>query len=217
MKTKVLYVAATRYKWYEEFTERFLSTYSLYPSGLQHDLVVIVNGDTINDDIKKKFTSRVQCEFFQGDNVGCDIGAYIKYSNICYNADSIVCCGTPTYFEEQSRGWLYKLSQAWEKYGPNCYGTNPNVRPSLRSACMCMPPYFLRSYPHKVEARNQRRDFEDGPESIAWWTAILKHKTYLVTCSDVYELPIVNGHYWNGDTSDIIMVDNNPHRHEYGE
>jgi len=211
MTFKILYIAAVPLAGFVEYADRFVSGYLKYPPGYDHKLVVIVNGAEIDDRIRFIF-SPTGCEFYQGDNIGFDTGSYISYAKEFQDADAFVCCGTQINFTRS--GWLKRYSEAWDAYGPNYYGALPNVRPAIRTLGFCIPPSFLRSYPNPVITRQERRNFEDMHMNMMWYAMHIGHKTYLVTWSGIYEIPVQNDHYWNGDNNDLLFNDIRFYRHD---
>jgi hypothetical protein len=94
--------------WFVSF-ERFLNSYRLNPSGVQHSLYVIFKGFENNADLERaKFLfSRVpHKQVFTGDE-NLDIGAYIEWANMI---EEDLICVFNTASEILSPDWLLKLS-----------------------------------------------------------------------------------------------------------
>lgn len=207
---QVVYICAVGYNRsgnHIDHCRRFIDTYKQYPAGISHDLVVIVNGAKIDKDITSMFSS-VNCTLYQGDNVGWDIGGYIKYAQDCpRHIEALVCFGSMIKLKKAN--WLKRIHDVISKYGPGCYGLLSNSRSGwMRSRAFVIQPFILRTYPIKVASRHSRREFEDGMRSILWWSKVLKCKSYLITWSRVFETnqnDPVNG-WWNGNHKEILVI-----------
>jgi hypothetical protein len=126
------------------------------------------------------------------DDTGWDIGAYIKMAQLLDSVSPgqpMFCCGGSTSFRQA--GWLKRLVEVWEKYGPGIYGTQSSYqfRPHLNTnGFMCLPRHLL-SYPRVVADKGERYNFEHGLG--AWWEQIFNAGEHvkLVTWDGEYDWP----------------------------
>ena len=211
----MVYVYCPSYPNMDAFCSRFVNTYKKFPPEYTHRLCIVVNGSPVTDHIKSRFDG-IKCEYALHNNVGWDIGAYIKISeDPAWLADAIFCCGSTTHFKKA--GWLNRICSVWNDLGPNLYGSHGSheIRPHIRTAAgFLVPPFFLASYPNKPTQdtvnKHERYNFEHGECSLTWYASVLKHKSLVVTWDGVYEMPdwpaIYNG-YRHGDQSNCLCYD----------
>lgn len=152
---------------------RFVGTYVKHPPGYEHRTVVVCNGGPRTAETDALFAPIPGCEFLQHDNSGQDIGAYQKAAREV-PCDLMVFFGSSTYFRKP--GWLVRMVDSFEKYGPTLYGAtgnrgdmNSNVYPHIRTTAFWMPPALLNNYPNRITRNDQRYPFEHGTICLTSW------------------------------------------------
>lgn len=163
-----------------ELAIRFITTYREHPAGMEHELVVVCNGNHHYEPLvwrgdrvwsaKDLFYFIPNTCFFYHDNTGHDIGAYQHVARHI-DADIMVCLGQSVYFHRD--GWLKRWSAGWESYGPGMYGVFSSHETSqhLNTSAFAVPPrFFKRYYPETVSSHDQRYAFENSKG--AFWKRV---------------------------------------------
>lgn len=164
---------------YEAKAKRFIASYKSKPAGIRHSLVVVTNGGPASDHTKRLFED-LSPTFFQHDNSGWDIGAYISVSKHL-KCDMMLCIGADTHFSKA--GWLKHFAEVWVKHGPGMYGSASSfeIRPHLNTSGFAISPKMLSSYPNRVVDRRSRYEFEWGKGAM--WRRVRKagQKVLMIT------------------------------------
>lgn len=209
MKIALCYICVTNGPITADYAARFAATYQEYPPEVEHDTFVICNGGPLK-------TS--ETVIFSGLNVkmaprlndpGWDVSAYIDMARgPCAGYDAMLCCGESVYFH--APGWLRRLVEAWQKYGPGMYGpfSSNAVRTHLNTTAFFTHPRLLTEYPIKVNCRPERMNFEHGP--MAFWRRIAQRgmPVKLVTWDGEWEpraWRVPKNILWRGDQSNCLM------------
>ena len=148
------------------YATRFASTHDAFDGGYPHRVVPICNGGPPPLTVNFIF-EHLKPYFFQRSNDGWDIGGYREAAyGPCADADIMVCFGQSVHFHRP--GWLEKIVQAWETFGPGMYGflSSNLVRPHIQTTAFATSPKFLREYPNKVLTKADRYQFEHGSRSF---------------------------------------------------
>lgn len=186
--------------------QRFCETLKRFPSGCNHELIVICNGGVPSKFLMKLFEG-LNARFFTRSNDGWDIGGYIDLAKQC-KSDLMMCLGESVHFHRE--GWLARIEDAWCAYGPGMYGCYSSylVRPHLNTTAFAIGTHFLRDYPFKVMNRHDRYSFEHGESSM--WRQVVKvgYQAALVTWDGVYgqnEWRTPENILWKGDQSNCLV------------
>lgn len=172
---------------YIPMAKRFVSTYLTHPPGkTEHELYVAVNGSSELGGMCQEFYQPLKPKFFQHNNYGKDIGAYMAAADII-PCDLMVCMGTPVHFHRQ--GWLDRMVEAYLTHGPAMYGCwgFHSPTPHLRTTVFWIPPDLLLAYPHRV-SDGMRYSFEHSPSSITLWSQQQGFEPRQVTWNHEYEM-----------------------------
>jgi len=169
----------------DEFAARFVGTYLQFPPGVEHETVIVCNGGPLKLGTQLLF-SPIPCTFFPRSNNGWDIGGYIEAAKK-FECDMLVCLGESVYFHRE--GWLKKLADAWQRYGPGMYGpfASYNVRAHLQTTAFCCAPKHLQDYSQPVRTKRDRYQFEHGEYALWRRLALNRTPTNLVTWDGVWE------------------------------
>lgn len=219
MKPLLVYICAVHYRNSMEYFRRFVESYINNPPGAEHYTVIVANGGPFKKEHYNLFDRMGECTYHYGDNIGYDLGAYISISrDIKYPSNTMFCCGTSLYFKKP--GWLKRLLDVWDEYGPSIYGTlsTHQIRPHIRTTGFLVPKFMLFTYPHPTITLAQRYNFEHGEESICWWARILKHRPLVVSWMGVHDwqewenIPLG---YRKGNQSNCLCYDSHSDRSGY--
>lgn len=144
---------------------------------------------------------------------GADIGAHQQAAFQC-DDEVMVCLSTRVHFHRA--GWLKRLMDCWDEFGPGLYGTAATREPGrlcLRTHCYMMGSYDFQRYPHVINSRPRGHFFEWGyrnPDgSLTDWYQSLGGMTRVVywdSCSDVEWLAQDNI-FRRGDQSNLLVWD----------
>lgn len=185
------------------------------------DLIVACNGGPLPTETKMLFAG-INAHFWPRVNSEArDIGAYIELArNISSKYEMMLCLGESIHFHRE--GWLMRLVEAWQLYGPGMYGPFAThvVRAHLQTTAFFIQPNLLREYPLQVTDRKSRYEFEHGDRALWRRLHAKKIPVKLVTWSGIWSpgqwrLP-KNG-LWSGDQSDLIMLSNHTQRWDEGD
>lgn len=212
MKIAICYIAVANGPLTADYCSRFVQSYQANPAGAPHYLFVVCNGGPLPLSHGLIFAPIKPLFYPRKNDGGWDISAYIEMAHgACRDADMIVCLGESVYFHRP--GWLRRLVEAWEKYGPGmygCFGTNV-IRAHLQTTMFCCPPILLQAYPEKVATRHARYEFEHGERSL-WRRAAEKgFPVRLVTWDGEWQprhFRMPQDILWRGDQSNLLMFCN---------
>lgn len=164
------------------FVESFLENLPGYPC----NMIVVVNGGSITQQVRLLFERIRGCQFLQHDDSGWDVGGYLALARARADLQLMFCCGGHATFSRP--GWLKKIMAAWTEYGHGMYGTNASyeVRPHLNTSGFLIGRDELVKYPHPVTDKHSRYEFEWGKG--AFWRRVRRNgqRTMLVTWDGVW-------------------------------
>lgn len=186
MKVDVAYTCVTEGSGSLLYATRFVSTYHAYDPCYKNRLVPIFNGGPPPLVLTLPFESFPH-QFFVRSNEGWDIGGYIEAAHgPCADCDIMACFGESVHFHRH--GWLEKITQAWEEFGPGMYGflSSNLVRPHLQTTAFATSPKLLREFPRKIVDKKDRYGFEHGRWSFMNWVELKGLPIRLVTFDGVY-------------------------------
>lgn len=190
------------------YATRFVSTYHTFESGVEHDLFYMCNGGAL-DNACKAALSGLGGQFIERDNTGWDIGGYIFGAyGACKDYDMMFCLGESVYFHRPR--WLVRLADSWQQGGVGIYGPLASyvVRPHLLTTAFATSPDLLRRYPHHVETKEQRYEFEHGKRSFWGWVNFLGKAAKLVTwdgCWGSMQWRVPDNILWRGTQSNCLV------------
>lgn len=166
---------------------RFVATYHEYPPQIPHETIVVCNGTAPTHHTRVLFGSLPHVRFMDHDDSGWDVGAFIAASHQT-EAEMMFCCGGPCYFKRA--GWLKRIAEAWERYGPGMYGTlaSYEIRPHFCTSGFAVAPDMLRNHP-KVSTKEERYAFEHGENSLVLRTLRQGKPAMLVTWDGAWHWP----------------------------
>lgn len=201
---------------HSRFADRFVASYRSNPPLIDHSMIVISSGGPPSGTAVSQFSFIEGTQFIETDNEGWDCGNYVKAARQI-SCDILFCCGTGCHFKRP--GWLRRIADVWKKVGPGMYGTlatyqhspfsrngNP-TNPHINTTGFAVIPQALRQYPKRIVTREDRYEFEHGPNALWRQVERANMPVKLVTWSGIYGKDRwrepVNG-YRSGDQSDCM-------------
>lgn len=216
MKICVCYICVARGPVTEDYASRFVTTWHENPPGADCDLLVVSNGGPLPTSVSVLFTG-ANAMMFPRSNDGWDIGGYIDAARgPCVGYDMMLCLGESNYFHRA--GWLARLLEAWNRYGPGMYGpySSNAVRAHLNTTAFCCSPQILQDYPVSVRTRQDRYEFEHGEHSLWRRTAMRGMPVKLVTWDGAWDprtWRVADNILWRGDQTNCLMWCNHSDRY----
>jgi len=186
MRLGVCYVCpVVNWPQFEPLTRRFLSTSVAFPAEQPHEFHVVCNGGAPNTDVLNLFSDRNPV-YHQHDNTGWDIGAFQKVA-AGVDCDLMLFLGTNTHFKRA--GWLHRLMEAREQFGPGLYGPSASfdICPHIRTTAFMCDPKLVRAWKHTVIHPGDRHKFEVGADSLTTIAHRQGLPRILVTWDGFYE------------------------------
>lgn len=181
---------------FDKLAQRFVSDYQRFPPGdVDHAVVVVVNGGSIDKKCEDIFRPIQNCLFLPHNNEGRDLGAYqLASRTVGHLCDLIVFFGASTYL--RGPGWLKRMAESFEKRGPALFGCmandgddRVNVKRHIRTTAFWLPPSLFNKYPIRVTRDDQRYEFEHGATCLTSWIYEQGLKVYMVVWHGEYEWP----------------------------
>lgn len=184
-KATVAYVNVPGKRDFDAYARRFVDSYCKNPPGIEHDTLIVVNGEPSHYNATL-FDRLPNVKVISHDNSGWDIGAYTKAA-LNTDADIILCCGSHTTFQQP--GWLVRFLEAWAKHGPGLYGSTATyqIRPHLNTSGFACAPAMLARYNGPIATKQDRYNFEHGPNAFWMQMAGLGYAVKLVTADGEYD------------------------------
>lgn len=213
LKVAVVYVWPAGGVHWDQNAIMFAASYAVNPPGYPHDLYIVTNGSIDDGKLKQTFDG-IPHKLFSHDNSGWDIGAF-QHAAASIPCDLMVFFGNTAYIKRP--GWLDRMISAYLKFGPGLYGTMGHrgdhrfdVAPHIRTTGFWMPRDLFNAYPFKVTRKEQRYQFEHGPNCLTSWVCQMGLKVWVVTWTGEFGMAqwdsIPNG-YHRGDQSDLLAGD----------
>jgi hypothetical protein len=199
------YVTVLNNPEYWTLAERFIGTYGVCHPGVNHNTVILCNGYPTKP-MKELFAKLPNVEWFAHDNTGYDIGGYISLARKM-KTGPMFCCASSCHVRKA--GWLRKVLDAWNEFGPGIYGTlaTYEVRPHFCTTGFLVPAELMAAYPLPVTDKHSRYEFEHGTNSLLNLAIRSGVSVKLVTWDGVYDLPDwrkPENIYVRGDHSNVI-------------
>ena len=209
MKIAVAYVVVTHGPISDQYCARFVSTWKEYPPLVDCDLVVLANGGPLSLELSLILHPLNPIFFPRENDPGHDISAYQSASRgPCADYDAVLCLGESVYFHRE--GWLKRLVQAWERYGPGMYGpfSSNAVRAHLNTTAFLCTPSLLKNYSQRVHDRLSRYEFEHGIKPLWRRASEQGMPVRLVTWDGEWEphrWRMPRNILWRGDQSNLLL------------
>lgn len=195
--------------------ERFAATFQQFELGCDAILFLMVppcEDDQLKAEVSSLFDGiNYQLRPYSGR--GADIGAH-QCASFQLDDRPMVCLSSRVHFHRA--GWLKRLMDCWNDFGPGLYGTAATREPGrlcLRTHCYMLGSYDFQRYPHVINSRSRGHFFEWGDHnpdgSLTDWYQSLGGMTRVVywdSCSDVEWLAQDNI-FRRGDQSNLLVWD----------
>jgi len=191
MKPELIYIFPLNGS--EQFLDcacKFVDSYHKFPPGCPHSTVIVCNGAKITSEAKCLFSSLPEVTYFEHDNSGYDIGAYIAVAKQSL-AELTICMGSSAYLFR--KGWMERMVEARIKHGPGLYGSSTSYQemPHINTTGFWCDPILLSSYPWRVIDNKDRYSFEQDkkhPERPFWkFVHSIGQRALFVTWDGEYE------------------------------
>jgi hypothetical protein len=205
----IIYICVTQGPISGDYASRFVSTFNEYPPGVECDVMVVCNGGPLSLELSLIFSPLNPIFYPRANDDGWDISAFQDVARgPGAGYDALLCLGESNYFHRE--GWLLRLVQAWNKHGPGMYGpySSNAVRAHLNTTAFFTAPKFIRIYPHQVNTRPARYEFEHGANSLWRRVHAQGHPVHLVTWDGEWEPQrwrMPRNIIWRGDQSNCLM------------
>lgn len=160
IKIDVVYIVVSQGHLVDTYGPRFVQSYLQFPPEMDHRLLIACNGGDPGPKRRDYFRD-TQAEFILRPNdAGWDISAYQNIARQT-DADFLLCLGESIHFHRA--GWLRKIADARENYGPGMYGifSSHFVRAHLNTTGFAADKNLLLAYP-QVTNHPERYEFEHG-------------------------------------------------------
>lgn len=185
----ICYVTVTGGPRTEDLASRFAATYREHPPLYPHSTVVICNGGPPSAATKFILGNLPQVEFYVRPNdPGWDVSAYLELARN-WKSDRImqVCFGESIHFHRA--GWLARMVDAWNRYGPGMYGAfaSNTVRAHINTTGFAVSPSMLANYQGPLfQDKEDRYEFEHGERALWRQLAAKQIPTMLVTWDGIW-------------------------------
>ncbi len=203
-RATVVYVHVPGKPEFEAHARKFVASYQKHPPGIEHDTIIVWNGDV---EPNSQFNELPNVLHIKWNNSGWDIGAYLRAAE-SVKTEMMLLCGSHTTFRQP--GWLLRMLEVWAKHGPGVYGCTASyqIRPHLNTSGFWCAPEMLRRYQGNVVTKEDRYNFEHGPNAFWMQMAAAGYPVKLVTPDEELDWPDwrkpKNG-YCRGDQSDCLL------------
>jgi hypothetical protein len=193
------------------YSRRFAATFLEHPPLYDHELVVVSNGGE-PDAATRALFAPLHARFIQHDDSGWDVGSF-QCAAKQLSCEVVVFFGGNAYFRK--RGWLARMMEAYDKHGPNLYGSfalrgNHNSNDHVRSTGFWMPLELFNRYPRAVDTVDKRYHFEHRFTCLTAWVESIGREAIMVTWSGEFRKDKwghVPNAYGSGDHSDCLIGD----------
>jgi len=199
--------------------ERFASTWRQFPPGVDCVIYAVHCGEVLDDKICAIFDG-LPVKFIPYAGNGFDFGAQQEASQHlegCFQVNMT----SRVYFHRE--GWLKRLVDHREQFGPNLYGTsvsNEGGRLHLCTRCFAADADQFAAYPHKLDTRDKGVFYEVGignPDgSLAeWFEVTYQQVPYVVYWHQAYPWrqhhgdahPGLDNVFRRGDQTELLVWD----------
>lgn len=204
--------------------QRFCETFRKFPPGADSKLAVMCNSRWPTDEEKGMFSGIENVEYLRYDGPGFDIGSH-QYFAHQYGKGFCVNVCTRVYFNRE--GWLKKILEARDYFGPGLFGTavfkeygvgvvRDRERVHFRTHCYGIEASELREYPLLIDSKDASFMFESGAYNnplgtFMEWCSARKHNS--ISCvfwdgawrsNEWFQRPNI---FRMGDQSNLLVFD----------
>lgn len=210
MKSTIVYIHPAGGGSHWEYAARFAHSMLEFPPMAECKLVVVCNGHSPSNALQVLFESFDNCEFWEHNNDGWDIGAYLSVAPRI-ETEMVFCCGESVYFKRA--GWLKRLEDCEAAFGRGMYGIwcSYQVRPHVCTTAFYVSTDLVRLYPLPVHSKAQRYEFEHGDGSLHHMVRNMGFPVLLVTWDGEYDEPhwrLGKNIFMRGDQSNCLAFNN---------
>lgn len=220
MKTVIVYPVPMDneevWELFKPFITRFTDSLRAFPPGCEYDLWVVTNRPVPDEtplhwlDWAVNSFNGLKPMWMNYTGSGADIGSLQTYVNSCQENEFVVFCNTRVYAHRE--GWLKRLVDARETFGPGLYATSVSREGGKLHACgRCfgVDSDDFKEYPHVIDSRDKGHFFEIGDGCfMEWFLSIGRNRNLVqfdgITHSEKH--PLVNG-YRSGNQSNVLVWD----------
>lgn len=184
MKNILVYpVNFSLWEQHKQFVSRFARTFKHYPPEADYELWVMCAWGEPIDQIRRWFYG-IKTRFEPYYMEGCDIGAAQTIASVKEEGFIV---GFPTHAYFHREGWLKRLRDARDEYGPGMYSPAGSFEGAahLRTCGYGLDAPLFRDYPVSIESRKECEDFERGPKSMTAFVNSLSLPCFQVTWDGV--------------------------------
>jgi hypothetical protein len=142
--------------------ERFCSTWKEFEPGCECDLFFQVPSSNFPPDSFMRLIDSSRTYWVPYEGNGADIGAHQHFAHAIRDR-VMVCLSARVHFHRA--GWLKRLVDVWDEFGPGLYGTAATREPGklcLRTHCYMIRSDDFQAYPHVINTRSRGHFFEWG-------------------------------------------------------
>lgn len=194
--------------------------------GHDYELWAVCNWGMPTDEVREWFYG-IKTVFFAYTGNGCDIGGHQYVANQCTIRDartkeeSFIIGMTSRCFLWKE-GWLKRMMEVREQYGPGLYGCSASKDTGLHlcTRAFGMDATLWKSYPHLINSRSKGPFFEIGRDNpngnlLTWATAMLA-RTMIVHWENLFDLRDLldvkryfetPNRFRDGDQSQVLVKD----------
>lgn len=214
MKVLVAYVAVSKGPITQDYCARFVGSYLANPPGVTHETVICCNGGALPTETALLFLPLAPQFYLRDNDPGYDVSAYLDVANK-FDCDLLCCLGESCYFHKP--GWLKRMVEARERFGPGIYGffSAHSASAHLNTTGFCVDPKYLRGYP-KVTNHAERYEFEHGKTALWRRVRDFGGATMLITWDGEWrsgQWRIPKNILWRGDQSNCLIYCNHSDRY----
>jgi len=222
VKTIILYpIPLDNWGVFEPFARRFADTFRQHPPGDEYELWGMCCFAIPSDPVREIFRD-INCTFHSYYHRSQDgIGAH-QFASWLFN-ENVFMVGMTSRCYFHRAGWLTKLVDARNKYGPGLYGlcANRETHP-LHICCRCyaIDSDDFKQYPYVLNTREMGFVFETGDgitiDPAHVWIKNQGKAAKVVMWDGVYDEPewfTPNNRWRHGDQSNVLVWDK--HTDEY--
>jgi hypothetical protein len=193
--------------------QRFADTLRLYKPGCDYGLIAVVNNSEVTNELHEIFDN-LPVTFMRYDGQGADLGSWQAAARANPEA-FLFLCTSRVYFHRE--GWLQRIMEAREVYGPGLYATSASYEGGVLHACIRavgVDAEVFNAYPAEFTSRDQGCWFEIGRDNplgpfsawvrsrwkyvkVVYWSGAVGRKDWL-TPDNIFR---------RGDQSNLLVFD----------
>ncbi len=203
---------------YVDAAKRFAESYSQFPAGEDHELILVDSHGGYTPEIQNIFEG-ISHKVVPYAGLGWDIGAHLHVASQLPSSDWIMCFSSWGHFRRG--GWLSAFESARQVHGDGLYGSTASWEHSrhIRGTGFFIRCGLLHEYPVAVNSREESFSFEVGPKSLTEWCLKNKYGVWVVMPEKTVSLRraefLKNG-FRQGDQTNIWTFDKHTDLFEKG-